>query len=166
MSNKLLCNSSSTAPNSKLLTCAAIVLTAINSNYQQPTQAEKKKERDNIEVYLMDHIANKRKFIVLMRKYIICTYDTYLLSLAAYLNNHSASSAYQYEQQNKKRLESDNSSNHNTQIQSRPRGVPMRLRILTLMYLHLKKRHLRRIVYVNHLPIYIVVNHHQYMLME
>ena len=80
MSNKLLCNFlQSTTP--KVLTCfgAAIVLTAINSNYQQqPTQAEKKKERNNIEVYLMDHISNKRKFFVLMRKYIICTYDVHI----------------------------------------------------------------------------------------
>jgi len=116
MSNKLYNLLQSTTPNPKLLSFgAAIVLTAINSNYQQkPTQAEKKKERDNIEVYLMDHIANK-----------------------PYLNNHSASSAYQYEQQSRKRLhnqseESDNSSNHNTYIQSRPRGVPRRLRILTV----------------------------------
>ena len=76
MSNKLYNNLlQSTTPNAKLITYfgAAIVMTAINSNYQQqPTQAERKKERDNIEVYLMDHIANKRKFIVL-RKYIICT---------------------------------------------------------------------------------------------
>ena len=73
MSNKLYNLLQSTTPNAKLLSCfgAAVVLTAINSNYQQPTQAEKKKERDNIEVYLMDHIANK-----------------------PYLNNHSASSAY------------------------------------------------------------------------
>ena len=77
MSNKL-CNllQSTTTPNAKLLTClgaAAVVFTAIKSNYQQqPTQAEKKKERDNIEVNLMDHIANKRKFIV------ICTYDIHM----------------------------------------------------------------------------------------
>lgn len=97
---------------------AAAVGSAMTYNNHRTCQAEKKRKGDKLELYLMDKIAKK-----------------------PYLNYHSATSAHQYQQQTKRyrgRYTEEQSSPKSTDVSAidsnhnRPKGVPSRLRLLTI----------------------------------
>eukprot|EP00578_Thalassiosira_sp_NH16_P020139 CAMPEP_0181084202 /NCGR_PEP_ID=MMETSP1071-20121207/4571_1 /TAXON_ID=35127 /ORGANISM="Thalassiosira sp., Strain NH16" /LENGTH=652 /DNA_ID=CAMNT_0023165923 /DNA_START=161 /DNA_END=2119 /DNA_ORIENTATION=+ len=109
---------SQTKYNCVILACAgvgtAVVVGAISS--RQPSQAEKKQKGDgnHLEMYLMDKIAKK-----------------------PYLNYHSASSSAAYHQQAKRYhrgRQKDGNSEKTSDFHdnTRPKGVPSRLRLLTI----------------------------------
>mmetsp|Transcript_16501 Transcript_16501/g.35660 ORF Transcript_16501/g.35660 Transcript_16501/m.35660 type:complete len:642 (+) Transcript_16501:171-2096(+) len=117
MSSKRLATSAlsqATSNGAILLTCVgtAVAVTVISS--RQSSQAEKKRnDGHKLEMYLMDRIANK-----------------------PYLNYHSASSSA-YQQQAKRNYRGRQNEEHSTNTDAipnntRPQGVPSRLRLLTV----------------------------------
>ena len=103
-----------------VVACVGTAVASIFSSKPLSSSQAEKKRKEKLEVNLMDKIANK-----------------------PYLNYHSARSAYQYQQQTKRynrgrhnndaeSSKNNTSENHSSQLENRPKGVPSRLRVLTV----------------------------------